>query len=226
VNSSSRGGAGARKWPPDLVDAQRALSEAIGTGETDAIKHAIHGISSALLRYERVPESLLDFLVDTVFSPEVRRMHGSLRLLMLLESIWRKLLPERRERWLVASERHFGSFADRQASWVIVELIGDHFQNRRGLRALNQLRWASDDDARALVPHGYMHLAAESDDENLAIEALEMVLSMIDDPSPRVREAVASARAQAERLDFEVLTEDAEHIVGEATTARRWRRAD
>jgi hypothetical protein len=183
--------------------------EAIGSGDLDALLQAMHEIQSALLRYARVPESLFDFLIDTVFSPEVRKMHDSSRLMMLFDSIWGKLLPEHRERWLVTSERHFGSFTDRQASWVIVELIGDHFQNRRRLRALNQLRWASDDEARALVPHGYMHLAAESDDENLAIDAVEMVLAMIDDPSPRVRAAAASALARAERLGFEVQTEDA-----------------
>jgi hypothetical protein len=192
----------------EIARFQATLLDAIHTGDAISLQRAVTNTPIALLLDQHVPVSFFDFLLATAFGTEAFELRSSSELLMLFAWIWHKLLPAQCERFLASAAREYGSFRDPRTCGVLVELIGDHFQNRRGLRALNEMRWVANDQARAMVPHGYMHLVTETDDEVLARNAAEMVLGMADDPSERVRDAVRSARAQLERLGYCVPDEE------------------
>lgn len=175
---------------------QDQICAAIEQADAEAVKQAHFDAMLALLGRTPFPESFFTFLIETVFSPPCLELTSSWYLLALLQDSWRSLTPSQRERLLLAIRAHYGAFRDWMAWFVISELLGERYANRAAFRVLNELRDVEDAHARSFVAHGYEHLVRDSENEHLARNALEMLLGMADDPSPRVRYEVAVSLAR------------------------------
>ena len=142
------------------------------------------------------PDSVFEFIVKLMDCEMFLAMQGSSKLLMVLETDWVRLSPEQRQKLLVALGKSYERFKDQMSLFITSELLGQYYCNEDAFGLLRQLEKTSNVAARALIPHGFEHIAKSAEDEKLRTRAVSELKSMRQDPSPEVQSEAAEALAE------------------------------
>jgi len=142
------------------------------------------------------PDSVFEFILKLMDSEMFLAMPGSSKLLMVLETDWVRLSPEQRQKLLVSLGKSYERFKDQMSLFIISELLGQYYCNEDAFGLLRQLEKTSNVTARALIPHGFEHIAKSAADEKLRTRAVSELKSMRQDPSPEVQSEAAEALAK------------------------------
>ena len=142
------------------------------------------------------PESVFEFILDIMDSETFLGMQGSSKLLMIFETDWVRLSAEQKQKLLIALGKSYERFKDSMSYFITSELLGQYYCNEDAFRLLRQLKKTSNVTARALIPHGFEHIAKSSADEQLRKRAVSELISMKQDPSPEVQSEAAEALAK------------------------------
>jgi hypothetical protein len=142
------------------------------------------------------PDSVFEFILKLMDSEMFLAMQGSSKLLMVLETDWVRLSPEQRQKLLVALGKSYERFKDQMSLFITSELLGQYYCNEGAFGLLRQLEKTSNVTARALIPHGFEHIAKSAADEKLRTRAVSELKSMRQDPSPEVQSEAAEALAK------------------------------
>lgn len=151
------------------------------------------------MRFGEVSEPAFDFYVEVLQCEDFRRMEGSWYWLKSMQGNWEYLSGTQKQRLLEVLEEVYPGLEDWMGCFVISELLGSYFGDRRALEVLRRLRITAPDTARALLPHGFEHLIEESQDRQLVETALLELNAMRDDPASLVREETEQAVARLAR---------------------------
>lgn len=178
-----------------------AVEEAVAGGDASRLEAAVNVFASFCFKEELTdldtfPEGALTALLQITRRPEFLRLKGSYHLLMLFEFDWGRLLDGQKARLLDALTETYDKYSDWMSCFVISELLGEYFCNEASFRALTRLQKTPNVTARALIPHGYEHIARQAPAAELRREALTRLTAMKNDPSPEVRHEVEVALAK------------------------------
>lgn len=143
-----------------------------------------------------LPETIFDAVVQLLSTKEFLEMEGSHELLLLFEYEWARLTDVPKQLLLEALRTSYGRFADWMSQFVISELLGEYYCDENSFRVLCELETNSSESARALVPHGFEHIARQAKDASLREAALAELQAMSKDPSPEVQNEAREALAK------------------------------
>jgi hypothetical protein len=118
---------------------------------------------------------------------------GSSKLLMIFETDWVRLSAEQKQKLLVSLGKSYERFKDSMSYFIASELLGQYYCNEDAFRLLRQLKKTSNVTARALIPHGFEHIAKSAADERLRKQAVSELISMKQDRSPEVQTEASEA---------------------------------
>jgi hypothetical protein len=142
------------------------------------------------------PESVFEFILEIMDSETFLGMQGSSKLLMIFETDWVRLSAEQRQKLLVSLGKSYERFKDSMSYFIASELLGQYYCNEDAFRLLRKLKKTSNLTARALIPHGFEHIAKSAADEQLRKQAVSELISMKQDPSLEVQSEAAEALAK------------------------------
>jgi hypothetical protein len=99
-------------------------------------------------------DSILRFIIDNLSIPKFLEMNVSNKLLLLLLYDWANLSTQQRERLMEPLEQAFFRFVDWMSRFIIVELLGEHFESSKALDALIRLLQSAKGSDIGLIVHG------------------------------------------------------------------------
>lgn len=186
----------------DAVNILKRLGEATSKHDTPALAEIVAECSTFSFREASedgpFPENLFEGIVQLIEQDQFLSMSGSYQLLMLFESEWSRLEERQKVNLLEVFGATYGRYADWMSCFVITELLGEYYCDERAFKLLCELEITSNETARALVPHGFEHIAKAAEKQSLQIQALARLRAMINDPSERVRNEAEVALGNVE----------------------------
>ena len=184
----------------DLQGLPELMIEVLEKRDQQSLKEFIDKVDLYLIvdsgAEDLFPDSVFEFILKLMDSEMFLAMQSSSKLLMVLETDWVRLSPEQRQKLLVALGKSYERFKDQMSLFITSELLGQYYCNEDAFRLLRQLEKTSNVTARALIPHGFEHIAKSAADEKLRTRAVSELKSMRQDPSPKVQSEAAEALAK------------------------------
>ena len=164
------------------------LSESITRSSTFCFKDGTSATSP-------FPDALFDAVINLMGSDELHHLEGAHELIMLFEYEWSRLNALQKGKLLESINSSYDKFTDWRCYFVLSELLGEYYCNEDSLKVLIQLRTTPNELARALLPHGFEHIAKEGKNATLRDAALTQLKLMKQDASHRVQDEVDVALA-------------------------------
>jgi hypothetical protein len=171
---------------------KRALLDAVEKQDAGLLEQST--VLAPVLSYTVVsppsPDSFSDHILNLILEllnqDAFLRMSGSNCLLHMLELEWALLSDEQKETLLPSLEAAYGRFRDWLSSFIITEILGECYANKKALDCLCRLESQKDLQHRALLPHAFEHLVKDSSDDDVKAKALQKLRAMTKDPSENV----------------------------------------
>lgn len=176
----------------------RAISAAIRNRNASQIHASVEEFAEFCFKeyspdLDPFPEEVFGLILECMSDNTFLGMSGSYQLLMLFEYDWARLSESQRDRLLEALRESYEKYRDWMSQFVISEILGEYYCDERALHVLIDLQQTSNETARALVPHGFEHVARQGGSDRLGEIARTQLLSMARDPSAKVQNEVAVA---------------------------------
>jgi hypothetical protein len=127
-------------------------------------------------------------LADLLQAPEVMASDQSHKIYAQVQYLWEEFTAEQRRRITELLEKVYPSLTDWVAQLVISDVLGQCSDPKMGLTALRRLRETKAEIPRALTANGFGQLAKYCSSATVADQALRELLTMREDPSPRVQD--------------------------------------
>jgi hypothetical protein len=183
----------------------RELREAIRRGDEEAFRGMTTffppdwGDDPSL--YEGFPAPVFETVLSVLSDGSVSLLGNSSQLFLLLELEWNNLSAAQKDGLLPALGKCYGEFQDPLADFVISELLGEYYCDEKAFLVLVGLRERIKGRARALIPHGFEHIAKSGPGELLRRQALSELNGLRSDADEEVRK---EADISLERLSSRV----------------------
>lgn len=187
--------------PFNLQDLAELSSHVLDRGDEQKLREFIDKIDLYLIVEESrggdsFPDSVFEFVMGLMDSEIFLTLEGSSKLLLVFETDWVRLSEDQKQKLLVSLGKAYARFKDQMSLFITSELLGQYYCNEDAFRLLRQLKKTSNLTARALIPHGFEHIAKSAADEQLRKRAVSELISMKQDPSPEVQSEAAEALAK------------------------------
>jgi hypothetical protein len=149
---------------------------------------------------EAFPDTVFSAMLDIIADGSLPAMENSVYLLKLFEDEWDNLTGDQKENLLPVLRDSYAVYANKLAYFVISEILGEYYCDSRAFEVLEQLESTPNPSARALVPHGFEHIASGADSPDLRRKASARLEIMRGDLNDAVRdEAEISIQRVARR---------------------------
>ena len=186
----------------DLQGLPELMIEVLEKRDQQSLKEFIDKVDLYLIvnsgEEDLFPDSVFEFILQLMDSEMFLAMQGSSKLLMVLETDWVRLSPEQRQKLHVALGKSYERFKDQMSLFITSELLGQHYCNEAAFGLLRQLEKTANVTARALIPHGFEHIAKGAVEPELRKRAIAELMSLkLDSFSEVQTEAIESLRRLA-----------------------------
>jgi len=189
----------------DRESIEEALCQAISIGGVAQFEEFCDALDDNLTFCKNFPEEIFQMILSLLKRREILELEESHCLFINVLLINRELLSEeQKERLLPALKDSYERFEDWMSWFVISEIIGEFYQDRRAFETLCSLKTLSKECPRAFVPHGLEHIVQNESDEELSREALAELLQMKNDPSEQVRYEVSISLQRLSNLGIDI----------------------
>ncbi len=203
----------------DRKSIEEALQEAVqaisigGVAQFEAFCKALD--DNLIFFCDNFPEEIFQMILSLLKRREILELEESRCLFVqVLMYNWEFLSEEQKERLLPALKDSYEKFEDWMSWFVIYEIIGEYYQDRRAFETLCSMKTLEKEGPRAFVSHGLEHIVQNESDEELSQEALAELLQMKNDPSEQVRYEVSISLQRLSNLGID--------ITDRARTLGRW----
>lgn len=172
----------------DLQSVVADLLRLMATRETSRIAPTVAELFLTLGVGDHLTSEEYNAFTELIQAPEVIASDQSHRIYAQIQYLWDELTPEQRRHITSLLEKLYPTLKDWVAQLVITDVLGVSSEPESGLAALRRLRKINSQTPRALVANGFGQLAKYSPSAAIARGALEELLMMLEDTSPRVRD--------------------------------------
>ncbi len=167
-----------------------AIEQGIAAGEEIQMQECGHAISNNMAMKNYFPEYYFNLIIDLLKQEKFLASNGSWHFLQVFQLNFQLLSNVQKDSLLPLLESSYSAFTDWMSWFVISEILGQCFANEQAFEILCRLKNLAAEESRSLIPHGFEHIARESDNEALARKAYAELLQMRNDVSQQVRDEV------------------------------------
>jgi hypothetical protein len=175
------------------------IRRAISSKDKDALAWAVGDVSEFCFAHKLTdsakafPTELFDFLFESLSDPDLLNLDCSYELLMWIEYDWGRFSDDQKRRLLPGLKDAYPNFHHWMAWFVISEVLGEYYASAEAFEVLRSLRSVQDENARAMVPHGFEEIVKRGSDPSLKLKAMAQLSQMREDGSEKVRGEVAES---------------------------------
>lgn len=168
-----------------------ALSTSVESGRISDMHSTICLFSECCFKNEvaqNFPDDVIEAIFQQMKNEKFQSVPDASILLLIFETEWGRLSDSQKESLLGVISDTFQSFRDDQSFFVLAEVLGEYFADKRALEVLNNIQQTENDIARAFLTYGYGKLADHASEEKVRNSAIERLNVLKNDKSESVKE--------------------------------------